>query len=188
VMRRVSSAVDAAVRRIIAVVLWLRRPGRLRRLQRSSAADLASSARFQMAAGVMSAMTAKKTVRIDVRDSSECRRELRSPEGPSSWVDRRLGQRLLILWPASVDISRRVDTLRVRSRTSAIRCGWVNCICNSIERSIVRVSLAPSHARLDLIATRFDERHEGMRLVDRVRGTRLCNEKLAQEREGSCGL
>jgi hypothetical protein len=110
VMRRVSSAVDAAVRRIIAVVLWLRRPGRLRRLQRSSAADLASSARFQMAAGVMSVMTAKKTVRIDVRDSSECRRELRSPEGPSSLVDRRLGQRLLILWPASVDISRRVDT------------------------------------------------------------------------------
>ena len=39
-MRRVSSAVDAAVRRIIAVVLWLRRPGRLRRLRRSSAADL----------------------------------------------------------------------------------------------------------------------------------------------------
>jgi hypothetical protein len=39
VMRRVSSAVDAAVRRIIAVVLWLRRPGRLRRLRRSSAAD-----------------------------------------------------------------------------------------------------------------------------------------------------
>jgi hypothetical protein len=67
------------------------------------------------------------------------------------------------------------DPIQLRSNRRA-------CVAGSIA------AVERSYARLDLNATRFEERHEGMRLVDRVRGTRLCNEKLAQEREGSCGL